>query len=161
MMRAAGVPARVVTGYQGGELNTVNNYLVVRQSDAHAWSEVWLEDRGWVRIDPTAAIAPQRVERGLESAIAESESVPGRTLRRTPWLYQLRQNWDAIDTFWKARIVNFDTGDQRDFMSLLGFKNPDWRTLGLVTAGRIHRLLRSDDAMAGLEVSSSPARSGG
>lgn len=131
MMRAGGVPARVVTGYQGGEINTINNYLVVRQSDAHAWSEVWLENRGWVRVDPTAAIAPQRVERGLESAIAESESVPGRTLRRTPWLYQLRQNWDAVNTYWKATIVNFDSEDQRAVMNSLGIKNADWRTLGV------------------------------
>ncbi|MGD9842829.1 MAG: transglutaminaseTgpA domain-containing protein [Steroidobacteraceae bacterium] len=130
MMRAAGIPARVVTGYLGGEVNTVNDYLVVRQSDAHAWSEVWLDDRGWVRVDPTAAIAPQRVERGLDSAIAQSESVPGRTLRRWAWLYQARQNWDAVNTFWKARIVNFDSEDQRNVLTQLGIKNPDWRTLG-------------------------------
>lgn len=131
LMRAGNVPARVVTGYQGGEINTVNNYLVVRQSDAHAWSEVWLDGRGWVRIDPTAAIAPQRVERGLESALAESEAVPGRTLRRTPWLYQLRQNWDAVNTYWKSRIVNFDSDDQRAVMNSLGVTNADWRSLGL------------------------------
>ncbi|MGC3980929.1 MAG: DUF3488 and transglutaminase-like domain-containing protein [Steroidobacteraceae bacterium] len=130
LMRAAGVPARVVTGYQGGELNSIDNYLIVRQSDAHAWSEVWLQGRGWVRIDPTAAIAPQRVENGLQSAIAESEAVPGRTLRRTPWLYQLRQNWDAINTYWKARIVNFDSEEQRSIMNSLGIANPDWRSLG-------------------------------
>ncbi len=130
LMRAGGVPARIVTGYQGGELNSISNYFTVRQSDAHAWSEVWLAGRGWVRVDPTAAIAPQRVERGLESAIAESESVPGRTLRRTPWLYQLRQNWDALNTFWAATIVNFDSDDQRAVMNMLGFKNADWRTLG-------------------------------
>lgn len=131
LMRAGGVPARVVTGYQGGEINPVNNYLVVRQSDAHAWSEVWLEGRGWVRVDPTAAIAPQRVERGLESAIAESEMLPGRTLRRSPWMYPLRQNWDAVNTFWKSHIVNFDSEDQRSVMNALGIKNADWRTLGM------------------------------
>ena len=65
-MRAAGVPARVVTGYQGGELNPVDGYLTVRQSDAHAWAEVWLARRGWVRVDPTAAVAPERVRRGLD-----------------------------------------------------------------------------------------------
>lgn len=131
LMRAGGVPARVVTGYQGGEINAVNNYLVVRQSDAHAWSEIWLNDRGWVRVDPTAAIAPQRVERGLESAIAESESVPGRTLKRSRWLYELRQNWDAVNTYWKSRIVNFDNADQQAVMSLLGVENADWRKLGI------------------------------
>ncbi len=131
LMRAGGVPARVVTGYQGGEINSINNYLVVRQSDAHAWSEVWLAGRGWVRVDPTAAIAPQRIERGLESAIADSESVPGRTLRRTPWLFELRQRWDAVDTYWKATIVNFDSDDQRAVMNALGIRNADWRTLGV------------------------------
>ena len=65
VMRAAGVPARVVTGYQGGEFNPLGGYLLVRQSDAHAWSEIWLDDRGWVRVDPTAAVAPERIERGL------------------------------------------------------------------------------------------------
>ncbi len=130
MMRAAGIPARVVTGYQGGELNEVNNYLVVRQSDAHAWAEVWLADRGWVRVDPTAAIAPQRIEQGLESAGTYNEALTGHMLSRSHWLYQMRQNWDAVNTFWKARIVNFDSDDQRSVMSLLGFSNPDWRTLG-------------------------------
>ena len=65
MMRMAGIPARIIGGYQGGELNTLNNTLIVRQFDAHAWVEVWLEDRGWVRVDPTAAVAPERVEQGL------------------------------------------------------------------------------------------------
>jgi transglutaminase-like putative cysteine protease len=131
LMRAAGVPARVVTGYQGGELNAIDGYLVVRQSDAHAWAEVWLEGRGWVRIDPTAAIAPQRVERGLESALADSESVPGGAFRRSPWMYELRQNWDAVNTFWKARVVNFDDTEQKAVMNSLGVKNADWRSLGI------------------------------
>jgi hypothetical protein len=69
LMRAAGVPARVVTGYQGGELNPIDGYLTVRQSDAHAWAEVWLPKRGWVRIDPTAAVAPDRVRRSLARAL--------------------------------------------------------------------------------------------
>jgi transglutaminase-like putative cysteine protease len=69
LMRAAGVPARVVTGYQGGELNPIDGYLTVRQSDAHAWAEVWLPRRGWVRVDPTAAVAPERVQRGLARAL--------------------------------------------------------------------------------------------
>ena len=68
-MRAAGIPSRVVTGYQGGEYNDLGGYYIVRQSDAHAWAEVWLEGRGWVRVDPTAAVAPERVERGLYAAI--------------------------------------------------------------------------------------------
>src|SRR3546814_16083177 len=75
LMRAAGVPARIVTGYQGGEVNPVGNYLIVRQSDAHAWVEVWLEGRGWVRVAPTAAVAPQRIESGISSLHA-AEALP-------------------------------------------------------------------------------------
>ena len=74
LARAAGIPARVVTGYQGGEYNPMGGYLLIRQSDAHAWSEVWLEGRGWVRVDPTAAVAPERVERGLDAAMTEAAS---------------------------------------------------------------------------------------
>ncbi len=65
VMRAAGVPARIVTGYQGGEFNPLGGYLLVRQSDAHAWSEIWVAGRGWLRVDPTAAVAPERIERGI------------------------------------------------------------------------------------------------
>ncbi|MEL7372926.1 MAG: DUF3488 and transglutaminase-like domain-containing protein, partial [Pseudomonadota bacterium] len=72
MMRAAGVPARIVAGYQGGEINPLGGFLTVRQSDAHAWTEIWISNRGWVRVDPTAAVAPQRIEQNLESALLES-----------------------------------------------------------------------------------------
>ena len=82
VMRAAGIPARVVTGYQGGEINPLGGYLVVRQSDAHAWSEVWIDGAGWVRVDPTAAVAPDRIERGLLGAVAADEPVPGRLAQR-------------------------------------------------------------------------------
>ena len=96
LARAAGIPARVVTGYQGGEYNPMGGYLLVRQSDAHAWSEVWLEGRGWVRVDPTAAVAPERVERGLDAAMSRSgEPVPGRFLRQSALLSQMRLAWDA------------------------------------------------------------------
>lgn len=131
LMRAAGIPARVVTGYQGGELNDMNHYLIVRQSDAHAWSEVWLQDKGWVRIDPTAAVSPSRIERGIDSAVAAGESVPGRTLRQSAWLKRLRLSWDAVNTYWKERIVQFGAEDQRSLLRRLGIEDPDWRTLGL------------------------------
>ena len=70
MMRAAGVPARIVAGYMGGEVNPVNRTVIVHQFDAHAWAEVWLDGQGWVRVDPTAAVAPDRIELGLEEAVA-------------------------------------------------------------------------------------------
>lgn len=131
LMRAAGIPARVVTGYQGGEYNSLGGYLIVRESDAHAWSEVWLQDKGWVRVDPTAAVSPQRIERGIDSALASNESVPGRALRQSEFFNRLRLGWDAVNTYWKERVVQFDANDQRSLMNWMGVKDPDWRTLGL------------------------------
>jgi transglutaminase-like putative cysteine protease len=130
LARAAGIPARVVAGYQGGELNPLNGYVLVRQSDAHAWSEVWLENRGWVRVDPTAAVAPERVERGIEAAISEDESVPGRIFARSTVLSQLRNAWDALNTYWNDNIVEFGQDHQRSLLERLGIKEPDWRQLG-------------------------------
>jgi hypothetical protein len=131
LMRAAGIPARVVTGYQGGEFNAVGDYLIVRQADAHAWSEVWLSDKGWVRIDPTAVIAPERVNNGLQSALSATEPVPGRFLRQFQWLNAARLRWDAVNTFWKKHIVQFDTLKQQDLLSRFGIDSTDWQSLGL------------------------------
>lgn len=131
MMRAAGIPARVVTGYQGGEFNSLGDYLIVRQSDAHAWSEVWLQGRGWVRIDPTAVIAPNRINTGLQSALSATEPVPGRLLRQFRWLNNARLGWDAVNTFWKKHIVEFDTFKQQTLLSKLGIDSSDWQSLGL------------------------------
>jgi protein-glutamine gamma-glutamyltransferase len=105
MARAAGVPARVVTGYQGGEVNPISNRLVVRQSDAHAWSEVWLEGRGWTRVDPTGAVAPNRIELSLGDALPAGERVPGaraawlpRAARTQPGLGRGEQPVDRLGT---------------------------------------------------------------
>ena len=91
-MRAAGIPARVVTGYQGGYFNQLGNYLVVRQSDAHAWSEVWLGARGWVRVDPTAAVSPQRVEIGARAAAGAAAA-----WYQAGWLLALRNQFDLVN----------------------------------------------------------------
>lgn len=131
LMRAAGIPARVVTGYQGGEMNRLGNYLIVRQSDAHAWSEVWFDDRGWVRVDPTAAVAPERIERGLDAAVAADEPVPGRFVTHSELLSQLRFAWDAANTFWNDRVVGFDDKEQGRVLNWFGVENADWRTLGI------------------------------
>jgi protein-glutamine gamma-glutamyltransferase len=131
LARAAGIPARVVTGYQGGEYNPMSGYLVIRQSDAHAWSEVWLDGRGWVRIDPTAAIAPDRIERGIEAALTQSgESLPG-LLRRNPLLAQLRLAWDAANTFWNSEVVAFGEGQQRWLLERLNIDDAGWEELGI------------------------------
>ena len=134
LMRAAGIPARVVTGYQGGELNPMSGSLVVRQSDAHAWSEVWLEQRGWTRVDPTAAVAPERVERGLEAAVGDDEPVPGRLLRQSALLMQMRMTWDAVNTFWNDRVVAYDARAQHEMFSWLGIEDADWQHFGLALA---------------------------
>ncbi|MBC7982573.1 MAG: DUF3488 domain-containing transglutaminase family protein [Candidatus Obscuribacterales bacterium] len=131
LMRAANIPARIVTGYHGGEYNALGDYLLVRQSDAHAWSEVWLEGRGWVRIDPTAAVAPQRVERDLSAAMGADEPVPGRFIRQVPMLASVRLAWDAVNNFWNNRIVEYDEMKQRSLMAALGIEDADWSDLGI------------------------------
>ena len=134
LMRALGVPARVVTGYQGGEINTVDGFMTVRQSDAHAWAEVWLKNRGWTRVDPTAAVAPERVERNLAGAIPPRLFGGLITLDRTPgaWmkaLRELRHNWDAVTNSWNQWVLNYTPDRQRSLIQSLGFDNVDWRTL--------------------------------
>jgi transglutaminase-like putative cysteine protease len=119
LMRAAGIPARIVLGYQGGTVNPVNNVLSVRQSDAHAWSEVWLENRGWVRIDPTAAIAPERIEHNLDSALAADEIRPLYMQLDNSALKQLRFYWDAVDNHWKQWVIGYGPKLQQQFMRAL------------------------------------------
>lgn len=131
LARAAGIPSRVVTGYQGGELNPINGYFLVRQSDAHAWSEVWLEDRGWVRVDPTAAVAPERIERGIGAAISEDEAVPGRIFANSTALSQLRNAWDAMNTFWNDNVVKFGEVQQIALLARLGIEDANWEQLGM------------------------------
>ena len=131
MVRSVGIPARVVTGYQGGEFNSMGGYFIVRQSDAHAWSEVWLEGRGWTRIDPTAAIAPERIERGLDAAISEQEDVPGRALRHSALFSKVRMAWDAANTFWNDQVVQFGEAQQRWLLEKFNIKDPRWEYLGV------------------------------
>ena len=131
LARAAGIPARVVTGYQGGDYNELGGHLVVRQSHAHAWSEVWLEGGGWVRVDPTAAVAPERVERGLAAALPAGEPVPGRALRENRWLWEARMALDAVNARWNDWVVKFDPERQRRLLKRLGLRDADWREFGL------------------------------
>lgn len=138
MMRGAGVPARVVTGFHGGEWNRIRQYLLVRQSDAHAWAEVWIDGRGWTRFDPTAAAAPQRLMNGLASLVPQAGSATDRFIREIPWLSDMRQRWDALNDWWNERVVKFDLQTQLDLLRWLGFESPDWRMLGyLLAAGLV------------------------
>lgn len=127
MMRAAGIPARVVAGYQGGDWNPLGGYLIVRQSHAHAWSEIWLDGKGWTRVDPTAAVAPERVERGIEASFAESELLPGAMMRDSPLLWRAAMLWDNLNLKWNDWVVQFDRALQNEILLDLGFDDPDWR----------------------------------
>ncbi|MDJ0880614.1 MAG: DUF3488 and transglutaminase-like domain-containing protein [Gammaproteobacteria bacterium] len=125
LMRAAGIPARIVTGYQGGEYNQVGNYLIVRQSDAHAWSEVWLEDQGWVRIDPTAAVSPDRIEIGLDQALNEGLS-SFKIANRNPLIGKILYSWDNLQHSWNRWVLNYDQQKQMRFLSNLGLGIRTW-----------------------------------
>lgn len=152
LMRIAGIPSRVIGGYQGGEMNPVGNYLTVRQSDAHAWSEVWLEGRGWIRVDPTAAVAPQRVERSFSVDRDQFDGVAGTPVnfQRVPGILdQLRKaiDWsvDALGTTWHRWILGYTSGQQRKFLEMLGLDFLQGRRLafgmvavtGVVVAGLV------------------------
>jgi transglutaminase-like putative cysteine protease len=129
LMRAAGIPARVVTGYQGGYWNKLGNYLLVRNSDAHAWSEVWLADRGWVRVDPTAAVRPERVSLGAAAAAGDQLD-----WYRRDWLQQFRNRWDIVNRWWDQGVVAFDALRQRGLLTPFGIRDTDTRTLGVLLA---------------------------
>jgi protein-glutamine gamma-glutamyltransferase len=124
LMRAGGVPSRVVTGYLGGEWNPIGEYLLVRQSDAHAWAEVWLEGRGWMRVDPTAVVAPERLTRGILDFLPNAASVPERLMLRIPWLASIRQSWDAANAWWTNRVIGFNLASQLNLLHRMGFAAP-------------------------------------
>ncbi|SOZ18997.1 putative protease, Transglutaminase motif [Cupriavidus taiwanensis] len=119
LMRAAGVPARVVTGYQGGEYNPMANHYVVRQSDAHAWAEVWLDGRGWVRVDPTSAVAPSRIEQGLD-AVVGNEAADWRPSRQPAWLKDLRWAYEGMVYTWQRWVLQYDHARQQRLLQALG-----------------------------------------
>ncbi|MFA6901739.1 MAG: DUF3488 and transglutaminase-like domain-containing protein [Gallionellaceae bacterium] len=131
LMRAAGIPSRVVTGYQGGEANALGGYSIVRQSDAHAWAEVWLKDRGWVRIDPTAAISPGRIQGGLSAAMPDSAALPFLARTQSPWLLNIRFNLDMLNHQWNQWILGYDTERQFAFLTRLGMEDISWQKMAI------------------------------
>lgn len=140
ILRAAGIPARVVAGYQGGELNPDGNYLSVRQFDAHAWVEYWQEGKGWISVDPTFQVAPERIELGLEQALAEEQSFleesPLSLLRYRDigWLNNLRLTWDNINYGWQRWVLGYRSEQQLNLLqNWLG--NLDWQRLALALVG--------------------------
>jgi protein-glutamine gamma-glutamyltransferase len=133
LMRVANTPARVVTGYQGGEWNAVGNFLEIKQADAHAWAEVWLENKGWVRFDPTAAIAPERIEKNIDLA----SLVPGGLIsyaaprvgvsKAFDFLKKARQLWSNVDYNWQHWVINYNNANQASFLSSFGIS--DFKTM--------------------------------
>jgi len=143
LMRAAGIPARVVTGYQGGELNPLGDYWIVRQRDAHAWAEVWLPGFGWTRIDPTAAVAPNRVELGLNAALPEGERREGLMTLNADWLMPMRLTWDLLNNQWNQWVLGYNQDRQRQFLARLNPFLATWQGMawGLAAAGGVILLL--------------------
>ncbi|OQW93488.1 MAG: hypothetical protein BWK79_10845 [Beggiatoa sp. IS2] len=144
LMRAAGIPTRVVTGYLGGNVNPVDGYLVVRQRDAHAWTEVWLEKQGWVRIDPTAAVAPERIERGQTPINYAPFGLELDWNEETPavkvW-QKLRNNWDALNNVWNQRILSYQYEQQQQLLKYLGLETNEWGRVIIVLVAIVAGLL--------------------
>jgi protein-glutamine gamma-glutamyltransferase len=137
LMRALGIPARIVTGYQGGERNPVDGYWIVRQSDAHAWAEVWIAGQGWVRVDPTAAVAPSRIG-AMQRLQPRPGFVGGALGEMAPGLAaNLRAFWDAVNNGWNQWVLNYTQSKQLDLLKNVGFDSPSWEDLGLLLLGLI------------------------
>lgn len=136
LMRAAGIPARIVTGYQGGELNPLGEYLIVRQRDAHAWTEVWLSDRGWVRVDPTGAVSPNRIELGMDAAIPPTLGPAGLDLPSRGALWETWRSWrhgiDAIKSGWNEWVLGYGTRRQFELLALFGVDAGNLRNLSML-----------------------------
>lgn len=140
VLRAAGIPARVVAGYQGGELNPRGNFFTVRQFDAHAWVEYWQAGQGWTSVDPTFAVAPERIEQGLEQALsgeqsflADSPLSPLR-YRQVAWLNQLRLGWDDLNHGWQRWVLGYQGAQQLQLLQRW-FGRMDGQLLGLALVG--------------------------
>ena len=136
LMRAVDIPARVVTGYQGGEMNLVDGFMEVRQSDAHAWAEVWLQDQGWVRVDPTAAVAPERISLNLNSrglnGLRGLSGLMNLGANSKSLLSRLRMQLDAVNNSWNQWVLNYNPAKQVDFLRALGLAELDWPKLMLI-----------------------------
>ena len=135
LMRALGIPSRIVTGYQGGERNAVDNFWVVRQSDAHAWAEVWIANQGWVRVDPTGAVAPGRTG-AFQRLLAPQGAMAAALSSVSPAMaVNLRAMWDAVNNGWNQWILNYTQSKQLNLLRDIGFESPSWEDLSYVLIG--------------------------
>ncbi len=143
VMRALDVPARIVTGYQGTDPGPVDGYWIVRQSNAHAWAEIWQAGEGWVRVDPTAAVAPDRINLRGSSLVPRAGLVTGAIVGMNPALAaRLRDAWEAVNNRWNQWVLSYSRKDQFDLLRGLGFESPGWQELthllvGLLTAASL------------------------
>jgi transglutaminase-like putative cysteine protease len=147
LMRAADIPARIVLGYQGGEMNPLGEYLIVRQSDAHAWVEVWLDGRGWVRVDPTAAVAPERIEAGMSGAMLDGSGAGWGLSAPAMWMHRLQLTWDAVNAQWNEWILGYGPDNQNRLMEWLGMENPGWRKMSLTLLGLLIAMIAGISAL--------------
>ena len=138
LMRALEIPSRIVTGYQGGDLNSVDGFWTLRQSDAHAWAEVWQAGKGWVRVDPTAAVAPGRI--GVAGRLQAPRGVVGNafaTMVSPTVLASIRAGWEALNNGWNQWVLNYAQTSQINLLKKIGFTAPSWEDLLRVLAGLV------------------------
>ncbi|MEO8525431.1 MAG: DUF3488 and transglutaminase-like domain-containing protein [Caldimonas sp.] len=148
IMRDAGFPARIVTGYQGTDQEPVDGYYIVRQSSAHAWAEYWQAGVGWVRADPTGAVAPDRIGRSNRLE-ARPGLVAGAFAAMSPELFaSLRSSWEAINNRWNQWVLNYTRGQQLDVLKNIGFSAPSWEDLALLLIGALSTLALAGAAWA-------------
>ena len=138
LMRALDIPSRIVTGYQGGDLNSVDGFWTLRHSDAHAWAEVWQAGKGWVRVDPTAAVAPGRI--GVAGRLQAPRGVVGNafaTMVSPTVLASIRAGWEALNNGWNQWVLNYAQTSQINLLKKIGFTAPSWEDLLRVLAGLV------------------------
>ena len=139
LMRAAGIPARVVTGYQGGEFNDVSDYLIIRQRDAHAWAEVYLPVQGWTRVDPTSIVAPARLSLGINSVTGERSplAIIDRNATALKAFRRVAALWDAMNYQWSQWVLGYSPQRQLEFFRHLGLDDVDFGDMTLALTGSI------------------------
>ncbi|MFC1812114.1 DUF3488 and DUF4129 domain-containing transglutaminase family protein [Thermodesulfobacteriota bacterium] len=131
LMRAANIPSRVVAGYLGGEINPYGDYLIVRQSDAHAWSEVWIESKGWTRVDPTSAVAPERIDQGMSAALTPEDIRSLSTSHHLGMAIKgwktIALGWDALNNYWNRWVMGYSYSRQKTILSKIGIEIGSWK----------------------------------
>ncbi len=136
LMRAAGIPARIVIGYQGGTMNPLDNYMIVRQSDAHAWTEIWINNQ-WKRVDPTAVVSPERIEQGVENAGLESSRLPLLLVADNDYIRNIAFLYDSFQNSWNQWVIGFDQEKQNELLKLVGLQDASLSSLLLLLVGSL------------------------